>query len=106
MNLSLVGGNELVGIVAYLRRQQAILSAELQLARQEAVRLRSEAANARRSAEEANAQLVSHAERARENARTSEEHAALMQKVDQLNLLRESNATLRCASDVSVNICK
>jgi nucleoprotein TPR len=81
--------------VAYLRRQESILSAELQLARQEAMRLRSEAANARRAADEASAALTSQAERARQSMRTAEEHAALMQKVEQLNLLRESNAALR-----------
>lgn len=83
-------------MVQYLRKQQDILSAELQLAQQESSRLRNEAALARRAAEAANAQLAGQAERSRASARTEEEHTALMQKLEQLNLLRESNAALRC----------
>ena len=85
-------------MVQYLRKQQDILSAELQLAKQESARLRSDAATARRAAEAANAQLAGQAERSRASARTEEEHAALMQKMEQLNLLRESNAALRCGT--------
>ena len=90
-------GAELSQVVQYLRKQQDILSAELQLAQQESSRLRNEAALARRAAEAANAQLAGQAERSRASARTEEEHTALMQKLEQLNLLRESNAALRCA---------
>ena len=43
-------------------------------------------------------QLGAEAERSRRGAKAEQEHAALMEKVDQLNLLRESNATLRCVS--------
>ena len=43
-------------------------------------------------------QLGAEAERSRRGAKAEQEHAALMEKVDQLNLLRESNATLRCGS--------
>ena len=93
---------ELTQVVQYLRKQQDILSAELQLAKQESARLRSDAAIARRAAEAANAQLAGQAERSRASARTEEEHAALMQKMEQLNLLRESNAALRWLSDLAV----
>ncbi len=93
-------------MVQYLRKQQDILSAELQLARQESARLRSDAAIARRAAEAANAQLAGQAERSRASARTEEEHAALMQKMEQLNLLRESNAALRCVDHVALQLCR
>lgn len=50
------------------------------------------------------AQLGAEAERTRRGARAEEEHAALMQKVDQLNLLRESNVMLRCVA--VCNVCE
>ena len=50
---------------------------------------------ARRAAEEARAQLGAEVERARSAVRAEADQAALMQKLEQLNLLRESNATLR-----------
>ncbi len=92
------GDGELAQIVAHLRKQQDILSAELDLAQQESARLRNELSVARRLADSASAQMASQTERARQSARTEEEHAALMQKVEQLNWLRDSNNKLRCAA--------
>lgn len=83
--------------MAYLRRREDILSAELELAKQEAARVRNDAAIAVRTAEAAKAQMSSQAERARQSSRTEEDHAVLMQKVEQLNWLRDSNNKLRCA---------
>jgi len=87
--------------VAYLRKEQAILSTELDAARQEAARLRNDSIIARRMADAANAQMASQAERARQSARTDEDHAVLMQKVEQLNWLRDSNDKLRCGQHFS-----
>jgi hypothetical protein len=52
---------------------------------------------ARQSAEEARAQLSTETERARSAVRAEQDQAALMQKLEQFNLLRESNAQLRWA---------
>lgn len=87
--------------MAYLRKEQAILSTELDAARQEAARLRNDSIIARRMADAANAQMASQAERAQQSARTEEDHAVLMQKVEQLNWLRDSNDKLRCAQHIS-----
>ena len=54
-----------------------------------------EAALARQSAEEARAQLGAEVERARSAVRAEADQAELMQRLEQLNLLRESNAQLR-----------
>ncbi len=51
---------------------------------------------AKRAAEEARAQLGAEVERARSAVRAEQDQAVLMQKLEQFNLLRESNATLRC----------
>ncbi len=56
-----------------------------------------EAAVARHSAEEVRAQLSTETERARSVVRAEQDQAALMQKLEQFNLLRESNAQLRSA---------
>lgn len=92
------GDGELAQIVAHLRKQQDILSAELDLAQQESARLRNDLSVARRLADAASAQMADQTERARQSVRTEEEHAALMQKVEQLNWLRDSNNKLRCAA--------
>ncbi|CAL8467199.1 g6735 [Coccomyxa elongata] len=93
------GDGELAQIVGHLRKQQDILSAELDLAQQESARLRNDLSVARRLADAASAQMASQTDRARQSARTEEEHAALMQKVEQLNWLRDSNNKLRADSD-------
>ena len=83
--------------MTYLRRQEEILSALLDKEKQANARLQSESLTARRMADAAEAQMASQAERARQSARTEEDHAALMHKVEQLNWLRDSNEKLRCA---------
>ena len=60
------------------------------------------AATAPDKARHGGAQLGAAATRSRRGARAEEEHAALMQKVDQLNLLRESNAALRCGPTLAL----
>lgn len=66
-----------------------------QLAEREVARLRQESSVAKRAAEEARAQLSAEVERARSAVRAEQDQAVLMQKLEQFNLLRESNATLR-----------
>lgn len=50
---------------------------------------------ARQAAEEARGQLSAEAERARSAVRAEADQAVLVQKLEQFNLLRESNAQLR-----------
>ncbi|KAK9917001.1 hypothetical protein WJX75_009773 [Coccomyxa subellipsoidea] len=89
----------LAQVVTYLRRQEEILSALLDKEKQANARLQSESLTARRMADAAEAQMASQAERARQSARTEEDHAALMHKVEQLNWLRDSNEKLRGDND-------
>jgi hypothetical protein len=72
-----------------------VLQTELQLAEQTAARLRSEAAFARRAADQASAQLTSQMEQSRQSLRTESDHQASMAQQEQINLLRESNQALR-----------
>ena len=85
-------------VILYLRKQNEVLSTELQLAEQAAARLRSEATIARRAADQASAQLISQMEQSRQSQRTESDHRASMAQQEQINLLRESNQALRYAS--------
>ena len=84
-------------MILYLRKQNEVLSTELQLAEQTASRLRSEAAIAKRAADQASAQLISQMEQSRQSQRTESDHRASMAQQEQINLLRESNQALRYA---------
>lgn len=78
-----------------LRQEREAAQINLSLAERELVRLRQEAVVARRAAEEARAQLAAEAERARSAVRDESSQEEILQKVEQFNLLRESNAALR-----------
>ena len=84
-------------VILYLRKQNEVLSTELQLAEQTASRLRSEATIAKRAADQASAQLISQMEQSRQSQRTESDHRASMAQQEQINLLRESNQALRYA---------
>ena len=84
-------------VILYLRKQNEVLSTELQLAEQTAARLRSEATIAKRAADQASAQLISQMEQSRQSQRTESDHRASMAQQEQINLLRESNQALRYA---------
>lgn len=84
-------------VILYLRKQNEVLSTELQLAEQTAARLRSEAVIARRTADQASAQLTSQMEQSRQSLRTESDHKASVAQQEQINLLRESNQALRSA---------
>ena len=84
-------------VILYLRKQNEVLSTELQLAEQTALRLRSEATIAKRAADQASAQLISQMEQSRQSQRTESDHRASMAQQEQINLLRESNQALRYA---------
>ena len=83
--------------ILYLRKQNEVLSTELQLAEQTASRLRSEATIAKRAADQASAQLISQMQQSRQSQRTESDHRASMAQQEQINLLRESNQALRYA---------
>ncbi|GBG81739.1 hypothetical protein CBR_g33917 [Chara braunii] len=86
---------DLEEVVRYLRRAKETADTELSLLKQERVRLQKQADAALRAAEDARTQLRVEQERNRASIQAEEEHRALVSQVQQLNLLRESNATLR-----------
>ncbi|KIM89473.1 hypothetical protein PILCRDRAFT_61094 [Piloderma croceum F 1598] len=87
--------SELRSVVAYLRKEKEIVDLQLELSRQENVRLKSQIDHLTQSLEETRATLSEERERAVETAASEAQHAELVERINQLNILRESNATLR-----------
>jgi nucleoprotein TPR len=87
--------SHLAEVVAYLRREKDTVECRLQLKEQELARVSQQCQFAVREADSVRAQLVVETERARAAVKAEAEQAQLMQQIQHLNLLRESNATLR-----------
>jgi nucleoprotein TPR len=90
---------ELRQVIAFLRREKDIVDMQLVLARQENDRLRAQVSDLARDVEEARATLGEERESAVAAAATDAQHAELVDKIGQLTVLRESNATLRADAE-------
>eukprot|EP00741_Cyanophora_paradoxa_P000415 tig00000404_g406.t1 len=86
---------ELREVVRHLRRERAIVDAKLQVASLDKASLEQQLEHANRAADALRAQLEADIASRAERDQTDAEHRALMQQLGQMNLLRESNATLR-----------
>ncbi|KAJ3275866.1 hypothetical protein HDV01_006732 [Terramyces sp. JEL0728] len=98
-----VQGNlaELNEVVKYLRREKEIVDTKLQIARQDAERSRLQIEHLQRSLDESNLVLADERKRGQENMGSERKHLELMEKIEQSNLLRESNITLRAQLEAS-----
>lgn len=93
----LVAEGQLAGLVQHLQRRARTLEGEASSLQQVVARLKAdlEASNSRvTQAEQARIEV---AERLKDSLRSQEHQQRLMQQVQELNLLRESNVTLRSA---------
>jgi nucleoprotein TPR len=91
--------SELRSVVAYLRKEKEIVDLQLELSKQENVRLKSQIEHLTQTLEEVRTNLSEERQRAVENAASAAQHAELVERINQLNILRESNATLRSQSE-------
>lgn len=108
--------SELRSVVSYLRKEKEIVDLQLELSKQENSRLKAQVDHLSQSLEDVRATLsevgILHAsfecdltprfqerEKAVETAASAAQHAELLERINQLNLLRESNATLRADSE-------
>ncbi|KAI0693206.1 hypothetical protein BC835DRAFT_1276339 [Cytidiella melzeri] len=87
--------SELRSVVAYLRKEKEIVDLQLQLSKQENTRFKTQIEHLSHSLEESRKALSEERERAVEAAASEAQHAELMERINQLTVLRESNATLR-----------
>ncbi|KAG8925621.1 hypothetical protein FRC02_009537 [Tulasnella sp. 418] len=90
---------ELRSVVTYLRREKEIVELQLDLNKQENARLKTQVDHLSRSLEETRSLLTAERENAAQAQASANQHAELMDKINQLNILRESNATLRAESE-------
>lgn len=86
---------ELQSVVSWLRREKGIVDLQLQLASDENARLKRQIEHLTKSLQETQATLSEEREKAVENSASAAQHAELVERITQLNILRESNATLR-----------
>ncbi|KAH7885445.1 hypothetical protein F5I97DRAFT_1885511 [Phlebopus sp. FC_14] len=87
--------SELRSVVAYLRKEKEIVDLQLELSKQETVRLKAQIDHLTHSLQEARTILSEERERAVQAATSDAQHAEMLERINQLNILRESNATLR-----------
>ncbi|KAF5333006.1 hypothetical protein D9758_015176 [Tetrapyrgos nigripes] len=87
--------SELRSVVAYLRKEKEIVDLQLELSKQENTRLKTQIDHLQQTLHETRQTLSEERERAVENAASTAQHNELVERINQLNILRESNATLR-----------
>ncbi|KAK9764735.1 Protein mlp1 [Basidiobolus ranarum] len=86
---------ELREVLRFLRREKDILQCQHELAIQESRRLKQQLEHANQSLDETRALLTEERRREQEAVQSATQHAELLEKINQLNILRESNVTLR-----------
>ncbi|KDN51342.1 hypothetical protein K437DRAFT_254932 [Tilletiaria anomala UBC 951] len=86
---------ELREVIKYLRREKEIAELQMNLNKQEAARLRQSLDHANQTLGELHMQLSEERSKNASTVESSAQHAELLDKVNQLSILRESNATLR-----------
>ncbi|KAJ3313257.1 hypothetical protein HDV04_002241 [Boothiomyces sp. JEL0838] len=92
---------ELNEVIKYLRREKEIVDTKLQIARQEAERSRLQIEHLQKSLDENRLILEEERKRSQESLGSERKHLELMEKIEQSNLLRESNITLRSQLEAS-----
>ncbi|PPR07761.1 hypothetical protein CVT24_003711 [Panaeolus cyanescens] len=87
--------SELRSVVSYLRKEKGIIELQLEMSKQENERLKVQIEHLQSNLQETRSTLAEEREKAIQNTTSAAQHAELVERINQLNLLRESNATLR-----------
>ncbi|KAI0357500.1 hypothetical protein OH77DRAFT_1435746 [Trametes cingulata] len=90
---------ELRSLVTYLRKEKEIIELQLELSKQENTRLKTQIDHLSQSLDETRRALSEERERAVQAAASEAQHSQLAEKINQVAILRESNATLRSDCD-------
>ncbi|KAF8744823.1 Filament-forming protein, partial [Rhizoctonia solani] len=88
-------------VIAFVRKEKEIVDLQLHLAQVDNTRVKSENERLAVALDEARATLLKERAQAAEASVSSTQHAELVDKINQLNILRESNATLRSDSEAN-----
>ncbi|KAF5314858.1 hypothetical protein D9619_007083 [Psilocybe cf. subviscida] len=86
---------EMRSVVNYLRKEKGIVDLQLELSKRDNEILKSQVERITVTLQETRAALTEERERAIQNTQSAAQHAELVERINQLNILRESNATLR-----------
>lgn len=99
------GGNEVQGdehlkeVINYLKREKEIVECNYDLCQQEAKRLKQRLDYTQSELDQAKIDLEKERQREDETLRSTTEHEKLIQQLNELNVLRESNSQLRANSE-------
>ncbi|KAG8695440.1 hypothetical protein FRC08_007832 [Ceratobasidium sp. 394] len=88
-------------VIAFVRKEKEIVDLQLHLAQVDNTRIKSEIERLNASLDETRTTLLKERAQAVEVSVSSTQHAELVDKINQLNILRESNATLRADSEAN-----
>ncbi|KAF8758947.1 Filament-forming protein [Rhizoctonia solani] len=88
-------------VIAFVRKEKEIVDLQLHLAQVDNTRVKSENERLAVALDEARTTLLKERAQAAEASVSSTQHAELVDKINQLNILRESNATLRSDSEAN-----
>jgi nucleoprotein TPR len=86
---------ELRSVVTYLRKEKEIVDLQLELAKQENTRFKSQIDHLNQELAQTRETLTQERASAVQAATSEAQHAELVERINQLTILRESNATLR-----------
>ncbi|SPO39742.1 uncharacterized protein PSFLO_05223 [Pseudozyma flocculosa] len=93
--------DELHEVIKYLRREKEIVDLQMELNKQETARLKQSLDHANKTLDETRSQLAEERSRSTGAAASASQHAELLERIQELNQLRESNATLQQEADKS-----
>ncbi|CAE6498266.1 unnamed protein product [Rhizoctonia solani] len=88
-------------VIAFVRKEKEIVDLQLHLAQVDNTRVKSENDRLTTALDEARSTLLKERAQAAQASVSSTQHAELVDKINQLNILRESNATLRSDSEAN-----
>ncbi|KAG8753074.1 hypothetical protein FRC12_011679, partial [Ceratobasidium sp. 428] len=92
---------QLRDVIAFVRKEKEIVDLQLHLAQVDNTRIKSEIERLNASLDETRTTLLKERAQAAESSVSSTQHAELVDKINQLNILRESNSTLRAESEAN-----
>jgi len=86
---------QLRGVIRYLRNNYDIAQQQIELSKMESARLQQQLQHASKALDQTKMDLNHERERSRQGYVSSAEHAQLLDQINTLNMIRESNITLR-----------
>ncbi|KAI9363002.1 TPR/MLP1/MLP2-like protein-domain-containing protein [Zopfochytrium polystomum] len=101
-NIQASSDKNLADVIRYLRRENDILDKKHEVALQQSIRLQQQVEHLQRSLDETRQSLDNEREQRQGVVDAEKMHKELLDKIDSLNILRESNATLRSQNEMNM----